>query len=520
MKRNFKLWSVILLGAILICSCSSDSDDDEITPPLPKDELIINIDPTTIFQTIEHFGASDAWSCQFVGNWPSEKKNAIADLLFSKDMNSNGKPIGIGLSLWRFNIGAGSAEQGSLSGINDEWRRAESFLEPDGTYNWEKQQGQVWFAESAKNRGVDKLLTFVNSPPVHITKNGKAHSNNGESNLAVDQFDEYAKYLATVIDGLQNKGLKVDYISPVNEPQWDWTGGQEGAPFWNNDIAEIARELDKELELKNLATLIDIAEAGKINYLYEYADKSARANQIDTFFNQSSSNYIGDLSHYGNAISGHSYFTTSPFSDATSIRMKLSQKVSNFPNLNFWMSEYCILGDNSGEIEGNGRDLGINPALYIAKAIHNDLVVAQASAWHWWLAISPYDYKDGLVYIDYEKENGQYYESKMLWTLGNYSRFIRPGYQRIAIKANSGNFPNEKFLFSAYKNPNTDELVVVIVNSGTKATEIKLVSQNHSLANQKGFITSQSKNLEPYSLSADSIIEVPAQSIITLIINN
>jgi hypothetical protein len=62
------------------------------------------------------------------------KRRAIADLLFSTALDSSGRPQGIGLSGWRFNIGAGSAEQGKGSGIDDEWRRAECFLQRDGTY--------------------------------------------------------------------------------------------------------------------------------------------------------------------------------------------------------------------------------------------------------------------------------------------------------------------------------------------------------------------------------------------------
>src|SRR5689334_6581885 len=79
----------------------------------------IAIDLSKTHQTINNFGASDAWSCQFVGNWPEEKKNKIADLLFSMDTLKDGSPKGIALSTWRFNIGAGSAEQGMKSGIKD-----------------------------------------------------------------------------------------------------------------------------------------------------------------------------------------------------------------------------------------------------------------------------------------------------------------------------------------------------------------------------------------------------------------
>lgn len=523
MNRSLKIWSFVLITTCLIWSCSKqhlNKNDSSLNQDNTDTPIIIDIDVESTFQTIEHFGASDAWSCQFVGNWPSEKKNAIADLLFSKDLTDEGKPKGIGLSLWRFNIGAGSTEQGGLSGIKDEWRRAESFLEPNGTYNWNKQKGQVWFAKAAKTRGVEKLLTFANSPPVSITKNGKAHSNNGESNLDSNQFKNYANYLTSVIEGLQNKGLKVDYISPINEPQWDWTGGQEGAPFSNNEIAEITRNLNQSLETKKLATLIDIAEAGKINYLYEDDDKPGKGRQIQDFFIQSSKNYIGNLSHYGNAISAHSYFTTSPFSRSTSIRKNISESIGEIPNLNLWMSEYCILGDNAGEIKGNGRDLGISSALYLAKVIHNDLAIAQATAWHWWTAVSPYNYKDGLIYIDYNKEDGNYYESKMLWTLGNYSRFIRPGHKRIDLNSEITATQDENLLFSGYLNPTSNEIVLVFVNSGIKDTKIQLLSQNHSLKNKKAYITSKDKNLEIFNLEEKDGFTIPSRSIITIILQD
>ena len=81
----------------------------------------------------------------------------------------------------------------------------------------------------------------------------------------------------------------------------------------------------------------------------------------------------------------------------------VSNKISSVPDLAYWMSEYCILGGNEGEINGNGRDLGMKSALYLAQVIHQDLVIANAAAWNWWIAVSPYNYKDGLIYIDKNK---------------------------------------------------------------------------------------------------------------------
>src|SRR5690606_11720340 len=102
-------------------------------------------------QTIHSFGASDCWTAKFIGNWTDvQKKNQVADYLFSMDTLEDGSPKGIGLSLWRFNIGAGSWEQGAASGIPDEWRREECFLDAAGVYDFNRQQGQQWFLQAAR----------------------------------------------------------------------------------------------------------------------------------------------------------------------------------------------------------------------------------------------------------------------------------------------------------------------------------------------------------------------------------
>ncbi|WP_230981258.1 glycoside hydrolase [Echinicola salinicaeni] len=517
-KENWSLYACLFAIGMIISSCNSEGREKQVDPER-KEVVSIDANTTVAYQRVEHFGASDAWSCQFVGLWPEEKKRNIAELLFSQQRDETGQPKGIGLSLWRFNIGAGSAEQGEQSGIGDEWRRAESFLNSDGTYDWEKQAGQVWFAQAAQEFGVEHLLVFPNSPPVQMTRTGKAYAENGQSNLDFENYDDFGEYLTNVIKGLQEKGLKVDYISPVNEPQWDWSdGGQEGTPFWNNEIAGIARALNDALAAENLETKIDIAEAGKINYLYEQADKEGRGQQVADFFDASSKNYIGDLSHMGNAISGHSYFTTSPYEVAVQLRNKVKTALEGMEGRNFWMSEYCILGDNAGEINGSGRDLGIDPALYMARVIHNDLTVSNASAWHWWLGVSPYDYKDGLVYIDYQKQDGNYYESKMLWALGNYSFFIRPGYQRIETTIAGRSNQSPDLLVSAYQHPDKEEVVYVIINSANKEADVALTLDGSVLEDPKYYITNKDMDLTPVEQEEQSgKLLIPARSIMTIV---
>ena len=49
--------------------------------------------------------ASDCWTTRILGNWTDESRERVADLLFSTEK-------GIGLSLWRFNLGAKCVDPG------------------------------------------------------------------------------------------------------------------------------------------------------------------------------------------------------------------------------------------------------------------------------------------------------------------------------------------------------------------------------------------------------------------------
>jgi O-glycosyl hydrolase len=508
-----KIW-LLLGGYSLLSNTGYLSAQPSASPPAVSTTL--TIDPARTYQTIAHFGASDAWSCQFVGQWPDAKKNAIADLLFSRDTLASGQPKGIGLSIWRFNIGAGTAEQGAGSGIGDEWRRAESFLNNDGTYDWNKQAGQLWFLQAAKQRGVTSFLAFPNSPPVQYTLNGKGYASNKVPNLSAEKFDQYGQFMAAVVAGVRTRtGITFDYISPVNEPQWDWSdGGQEGTPFYNNQIAGITRSLSKALTDKQLPTKISIAEAGQIDFLYGDNGRQGKGTQISAFFDKTSADYLGNLANLTSAISYHSYFTTSPYSAAVTKRQQVAATTAGLSNLGIWMSEYCILGDNGGEINGSGKDLGIDPAVYIAKVIHNDLVNANASAWHWWLAITPYNYKDGLIYIDKNKTDGSYQPAKMLWAMGNFSRFVRPGAVRVHTTLSQD---NNGLLASAYRN--TDgQLVMVIINSNPESQTVATTLASGKLTSLTTYTTSATADLSRSRIAASAnSLTIPGKSVVTLV---
>ena len=492
--------------------------------------ITYQLDPDSTFQVVHNFGASDAWAFQFVGKyWPMESRERISKLLFSTENATDGSPLGIGLSAWRFNIGAGSAEQGSQSEISDEWRRAECFLEADGSYNWSRQLGQQWFLQAARRYGVTDFIAFVNSPPVYFTRNAKAWSADGkEANLPSEHYGDYANFLVQVIDGMeQNAGVTFNYISPFNEPQWEWKCcGQEGSPWNNDEIARFTRILNQKLlDVDRTQTKIELSEAGQIDFLFDdQRNPVQRNNQIAEFFDQGSDNYLGNLSLLAPKIAGHSYFSTWDLERLMNSRRDLVTRIRSIdPGLEYWMSEYTLL-ENNGEIKGTGRDLGIDPALYMARVIQADMLYANASAWHWWLAVSPYDYKDGLIYIDLDKNSGEIYESKMLWALGNFSRFIRPGAVRIAINRIDGATSLESLngvLASAYRTT-FGELVVVLLNQYTESQRLKFSGLTDTGLKIHPYLTSSNPedNLRYLgAMDSNKIIILPGRSIMTCVFN-
>ena len=117
-------------------------------------------------------------------------------------------------ALWRFFIGAGSYEQGAASGI--EGVSARRMFPKSGWRRYNKQLGQQWFLQAAKDRGVKYILGFTCSPPVYMTRNGKAHglvgSEAGKLNLSSDKYDDFAAFLVNVVKHFTNSGKRIEDI--------------------------------------------------------------------------------------------------------------------------------------------------------------------------------------------------------------------------------------------------------------------------------------------------------------------
>ncbi|HNY27020.1 MAG TPA: glycoside hydrolase [Candidatus Sumerlaeota bacterium] len=517
--RSFCQWVCIsgLLGASLAASAT--------------ETLQIRVEPGTSYQTMDGFGASDAWQCQFVGkNWPLEKRERIADLLFSREADADGQPRGIGLSIWRFNITAGTAEQGDQADIGSPWRRGECFQNPDGTYDWSKQAGQQWFLKAARTRGVEKFVAFLNSPPVQFTRNGKGHASPGYDgmNIKPGKLNAYARFLADVLEHFERQGTPFDYLSPFNEPQWDWADSkQEGTPARNVELYALVRYLAKELAQRKLSTRLMIGEAGTLEHLVAVVKEDDRDNQARFFFSPDSPFYLGNLPQVERIICAHDYFSIWPPDKQVENRRRFHEALKSInPELGYWQSEYAILEENEEIGGGPHRDLGMNTALFVARIIHHDLTITQARSWQWWTAIAKGDYKDGLVYLDDGSKgdsgnmgervqnlisDGVIRESKLLWVLGNYSRFIRPGMVRVKCEVDKPQSPENGLLCSAYKGTGK-EGVLVLVNLSKEEKRCTLGAS----APVAVYTTSAEANLKKSQQDASGL-KIPARAVVTVL---
>ena len=466
-------------------------------------------------QTISHFGASDAWSMQTIGLWADEQQQEkIADWLFSTENDAQGQPLGIGLSLWRFNLGAGSSEQGRESQIN-RGTRTECFLTADGSYDWTKQAGQRKFLRMAKERGVPYFLAFLNSPPVSLTQNGLATNTGrgGTLNLRPDAYDDFARFMATAMKGIEaNDGIHFDYLCPVNEPDghWNWLGPkQEGTPATNREIARLVKATSKAFSEQGVTTQIMVNESSDLRCLLGiYETTWERGNTISTFFCRDSvQTWLGGTPHVRNLILGHSYWTNTPIPYMKKIRSQLRDTCRHY-GIGFWQSELCIMGNDEEIGGGGGYDFTMKTALYVARVIHHDLRYADAQSWSWWRACGG-DYKDGLIRV-YDKEmRGQ--DSKLLWAMGNYSRFVRPGAVRYDVLGDEDPYG---LMVTAFRNT-SGQWVVVAINYSADAVPFSVETSDGTEHRWQAYRTSdtEGENLKPVAESAT----LPPRSITTFV---
>lgn len=500
--------------------------------------LSATVDVQTSYQTIEGFAASDCWAPAVIGRYWTQSREGIARLLFSKEFSSDGKPQGIGLSMWRSNIGAGTAEQGKSSNIGVEnngadgynyYRRAESYLLDDLSYDWGHCIGQRYFLDQAKQYGVESIILFSNSPNVQYTRNGKGYSDNKHNaNLKSDCYDDFAVYMAKVAAQYKAWGYPVTHISPVNEPQYTWDGhDQEGSGWQNAEVAKLTRELDAALTAEGLNDVkIVLGEAA--SWKDAIQGSTDNADCIRQFFEQGGANYVGDLAHIAPVFGGHSYWTDGTWSEMRNFRQKAAERAHAY-GVGLWQTEWSMLGDGYSEFPGYDNSNPMDIALVMDKVIHNDLTVGNMSSWSFWTSmdVSRWSQQDRFMLIDftpaggtysvYLEDEGSYKSNPTLWVLGNYSLFIRPGYRRINVDLTN---TDRYFFGSGYLSPDGNRLVIVISNLSASALTCRLNLGNLEPKSIVSYVSTLKKELQPKQYaSQDRAFSFEASSVTTFVID-
>lgn len=269
-----------------------------------------------------------------------------------------------------------------------------------------------------------------------------------KSNLSPENYQAFASYVMDVAEYFVAKGIPVKFLSPINEPQWEWTGGQEGAHYEPEQTTEVYLAFLDELENRGALEGVKLSgpESGEwkgqaIAYTKSLLENERLAAHFDT-------------------IDNHSYWSEAADKEKYRDYMK-----ARYPEVKLRTSEWCEMV--------NGSDVTVDSAIHLAQEIAEDLRILSVVSWQNWVAVAPGGYRDGLIYID--EKSQKFRALKRLWSFGNYSRFVRPGYVRVDIEGNSGDL--EKLLPTAFTGINEDggeELVMIFVNEGTTSREFVL----------------------------------------------
>ncbi len=474
-------------------------------------------------QEITGWGTSAAWWAQMVDS--EETAEEYAKLLYSKE--------GLGLNVYRYNVGGGEAEHPEPRCYSDRSRMTESFLVADAyaatgelTYDWSKDaNAQQMLFKSLEYGCIDTVVLFANSPHYLMTKSGHASGSfeDNTNNLKEECYEDFADYMLDIAEHFIGEGVPVKYISPINEPEWSWGGGwvgQEGCHYDFETVIEVARVFAQKIKERNLDVKLLMMESGQVSidnpnhYAFDGIDALYADEEI--------ASVLGPYAY-------HSYWTDG--------NVALKSTYGNYlelmyPDVEIDMSEWC-------ELPNSHTIYDIEAATYMAKIIGEDITLSGASSWSSWVAVNIFgedgESTDSMIGVD--ASNYDDYEiGSRYYAFAHYSKFIPVGSKVIdfdlsvadikAEKAEWIQWINDKkypvyliennLTVSAYETPEGD-YVAVIVNESDEEKQINF--SGLLLRDMKVYTTDADSNLELTAQQGNGIkkINIGADSITTVV---
>ena len=408
-----------------------------------------NIHTDRRYQTVRDFGASLCWWSTALGG--TALGSELLNLLYTDR--------GLGLNVLRFNAGGGVLQDRSDSCTPNEPRRAPySPLRADGSYDLTADGRTLTLLQEAVKLGtVTDFTLFMNSPPSTMTISGKTHAHRPEkegeyvSNLRDDCYNSYAKYVADVTELYIEAGIPVKYVSPVNEPQWQWDdrNWQEGCHYTPEECVRIFRLVIEEL---NARAAVNPALANVRLSMPETAQWYQRTYVHDMYKIMCEDPQIAShIDHF----SAHSYGTseqnkrdTRAYFDTLGIDIPLHQTE--------WAPLHADFTDN------------MDFALELARVMWEDMTILHTDHWTWWLGVGGPSWPDGLIALDHA--TGEYVLPKRYFVMQQHSRFIR---DHILVEVESIDLP-KCVSASAYLSEDEKELVVILINHDDQHQSVQL----------------------------------------------
>ena len=412
--------------------------------------MILDLSKAKEMQTLKGWGTSACWWSQACADEETQKK--VISLLYSKS--------GLGLNIYRYNIGGGYDEENCR--IHNPWRRCESFMlfnkeTAETSWDFSRDKTAVEVMRNSLDTGnIDTLILFCNSPHYSQTSTGQTSGSLLEHtcNIPKMNYQKFVEYVLDVTQHFLDQGFPVDYISPINEPQWKWGGDvvwQEGCHYECEEIMEIYRLFAKEILRRKMPVKLYAPESGEmLGETLKYFDAMLHDEMIMS---------VTDVFAY------HSYHADNSPETRYEFKEKLSGK---YPNLRFDMSEWCELPNMSHTKNFKG-------ALITARIIGQDIIYGGAESWTSWVAVNQFAFKeDGYDYSDaLLSANDDFSEwtiNERYYALAHYSKYIPVG----SVALDLGFRPTENhndFNVFAFRTPQ-QETVVVVVNEGEETTVI------------------------------------------------
>jgi glucuronoarabinoxylan endo-1,4-beta-xylanase len=272
-------------------------------------------------------------------------------------------------------------------------------------------------------------------------------------------YGAYATYLATYSQHYESAfGLHISGISIANEP--DITASYESSNWTSQQFHDfIAGYVMPTFQSAGVKTRVMLPE------LSGWSDDAAAATLADP----ATAKFVG-------VVNSHDYWgTLAPFLDA---------RAANLP---VWETEVSNLGTD---------DPSIQDGLQWAQNIHNCLVNAQVNAWHYWWLYANFSDTTGQSLISGDPTKNTFITKKRLWTIGNYSRFVRPGWHMLGVSSNN---PESGVYVTAFSGPG-GQMSIVAINTNATSTDMMVNTGQSKLPFAFVYRTSATEDLRETGL--------------------